>query len=149
MISICMLGGAGTPSGGVGRYYLAPDQACGLAYYTEHDQLPGRWLGDGAQALGLTGPLGTAGAVRLEQLLNARDPDGQALAQPVWRADPAGRLPVQPLLTAMREVAHSRGLPLDELLTNQSDRAALLGLARRTGINEGPVPAANGTLATG
>jgi conjugative relaxase-like TrwC/TraI family protein len=148
MMSICMLGGAGTPSGGVGRYYLAPDRACGLAYYTEHDQLPGRWLGDGAQALGLTGPLGTAGAARLEQLLKAQDPDGQALARPVWRADPAGRLPAGPLLASLREVAHSRGLPLDELLTSPSDRAALLGLVRRTGISEGMIQAANGTLAT-
>ncbi|MCU1593766.1 MAG: Ti-type conjugative transfer relaxase TraA [Frankiales bacterium] len=149
MMSICMLGGAGTPSGGVGRYYLMPDQVCGLAYYTEHDQLPGRWLGDGAQALGLTGPLGTAGAVRLEQLLKAQDPDGQALARPVLRADPAGRLPAGPLLTSLRDVARSRGVPLDELLISPSNRAALLGLVRRTGISEGIVPSANGALATG
>lgn len=46
MISVCMLGGAGGSTSGVARYYLAPDQGCGLAYYTEHEQVPGRWLGD-------------------------------------------------------------------------------------------------------
>jgi len=45
-----MLGGqAGTPAG-VARYYLQRDAACASGYYTEHDQVPGSWLGDGGTA---------------------------------------------------------------------------------------------------
>lgn len=132
MISVCMLGGAGTPTSAVAKYYLSPGLACGLAYYTEHEQLPGRWLAGGADALSLTGRLGPDGAVRLEQLLNGQGPDGQVLARPVWRADPAGRLPTGPLLTALERVAEQRGLPLDQLLPDPADRATVLGLVRRT-----------------
>ena len=138
MITVCMLGGPGAPSASVAKYYLAPGQPCGLAYYTERGQLPGRWVTSGAQALGLRGPLGADGAARLEELLNARGPDGQVLARPVWRADPAGRLPGGPLLGALGQEARRRGVPLDELLTEPADRATVLGIIRRTASRNQP-----------
>ncbi len=138
MISVCMLGGGGGSSAGVAGYYLTRDQACGLGYYTEHKQVPGRWLGSGAEALALAGPLGPEGAARLEQLLNAQSPDGQTLARPVWRTDPAGRLPSGPLLTALEQVARGRGVALDELFTAPADRATLLGIVRRNAASSVP-----------
>ena len=141
MISVCMLGGAGGSGAGVARYYLTPDQACGLGYYTEHDQVPGRWLGHGAEALALSGPLGPEGGTRLAQLLNAEGPDGHQLARPVWRANPAGRLPSAELLGALEQVARDRGVQLDQLFTDATDRATVLGVVRRSGASpELPVP---------
>lgn len=133
MISVSMLGGAGGCARGVARYYLTPDQGCGIGYYTEHDQVPGRWLGHGAERLGLRGPLEADGAARLVRLLKAEGPDGQVLTRPLWRPDPAGRLPSAPLLVALEQGAVLRGVPLDELLTDPVDRATLLGIVRRSG----------------
>lgn len=70
MLSIAAL------SGGQGNYYLA------LArddYYTKGGEPPGRWLGDGARCLGLTGPVeGQA----LKELLKGFSADGtEALIQ--------------------------------------------------------------------
>lgn len=139
VISVCMLGGGAGSSAAVAGYYLAPGQDCGVGYYTEHDRVPGRWVGAGAEALALSGPLSPQGAARLVELLNAQDADGQALARPVWRPDPAGRLPSGPLLTSFEQVARDRGIPLDRLLPDPSDRVTLLGLVRRS--NASAVPA--------
>ena len=132
MISVCMLGGAGGSTASVTRYYLTPDHACGLGYYTEHDQVPGQWRGAGAAALGLTGDLQADGAARLGQLLNAQSPDGELLARPVWRADPAGRLPLAPLVEALQHLADARGVPVHEVVANPVDRGALLVILQRS-----------------
>lgn len=70
------------------------------------------------------------------------------LARPVWRPDPAGRLPSAPLLTALGEVAARRGVPLDELLPDPSDRATLLGIVRRTAAAASPAMATPDVSAT-
>jgi conjugative relaxase-like TrwC/TraI family protein len=137
VISVCMLGGGGSSGAGVAEYYLMPERACGLGYYTGHpglEAVQGRWVGSGAEALGLSGPLGPEGAGRLGQLLNAEDPDGRTLARPVWRPDPAGRVPSGPLLSALGHVAHERRVPLAQLFADSSDQATVLGIVRRNAV---------------
>lgn len=125
---------------------VLPDPQPGLRhhYYTEHDQVPGRWLGRGAETLGLSGPLEADGAARLVQLLQAQDSEGRVLAKPVWRPDPAGRLTSAPLLMALEHLAATRGVPLDELLTDPVDRATLLGIVRRSATSIVPAEVEGG-----
>jgi TrwC relaxase len=61
------------------------------------------WIGSGAHALGLTGEIDEA---QFRALLAGRSPDGAAQwMAPVWRVDPRGKLPVQPLLNAAANAA--------------------------------------------
>ena len=129
MISIKMLGGPDSSIAGTARYYLTPDHDCALAYYSEKGQRPGHWLGHGAAALNREGPLGDKGAEQFVQLLNAHGSDCEVLAKPIWRADPAGRLPSATLLKAVQEAAGTRGL--NELFVKPADQAAARGIERR------------------
>src|SRR4051794_25668413 len=94
VISVHMLGASADPAG----YYLVERAGCPASdpsrYYLETDASPptGRWIGAGAAAAGLVGPIDAAGADVLRGLLAGRAPDGSATARPVLRADPRGRL---------------------------------------------------------
>jgi conjugative relaxase-like TrwC/TraI family protein len=84
-----LAGGAGAAT-----YYLHREAGCehehdGLGYYVNTQDPPGRWLGHGAAALGLTGPLTPDRAEVLRELLDGRLA-GEQLARPVWRYDAHG-----------------------------------------------------------
>jgi conjugative relaxase-like TrwC/TraI family protein len=60
-----------------------------VGYYVNGRDLPGRWVGGGAHALGLRGGLDDRDGAVLRELLEGRH-DGQPLVGPVWRRDDAG-----------------------------------------------------------
>ena len=91
MLSVQPLAGGGGAAG----YYLQHEAGCehehehepdrdGLGYYVNEHERPGRWLGGGAAALGLSGPLTPEGAQVLRGLLDGRL-GGELLARPVLR----------------------------------------------------------------
>jgi conjugative relaxase-like TrwC/TraI family protein len=90
----------------------------------------GRWAGRGAAALGLSGPITDADERLLAGLLSGALPDGHQVAGPVWRPDPAGRLPVAPLLAAIRTAAADRGIGVEQLLDDEP-LAGFAALAQR------------------
>lgn len=82
-----------TGGAAAGEYYLDRKNACEhqlehaddrAGYYTDGRETPGRWLGRGAEALGLTGGLDQEGQSRFRELLQGRF-DGEQLARPVMR----------------------------------------------------------------
>lgn len=90
MISVQPLVGGGTAAG----YYLQREAGCErestgadrqLGYYLDGPEPIGCWVGGGAKALGLTGPLTETGATLLRELLEGRGLDGQRLLPPVYR----------------------------------------------------------------
>jgi conjugative relaxase-like TrwC/TraI family protein len=92
---------------------LAPQADAGRAvdYYTARGAAVGTWLGTGATALGLSGPIHAGEAHVLERLLSGRLPDGTEVRGPVLRADPAGQLPVAALLVAIDAATSTRSIP--------------------------------------
>jgi conjugative relaxase-like TrwC/TraI family protein len=87
VISVAPLAGGG----GAAAYYLQRDAGCehehtrdALGYYVNTHEPAGHWLGSGAAALGLTGPLGPDGEAVLRELLDGRLA-GEELARPVYR----------------------------------------------------------------
>jgi conjugative relaxase-like TrwC/TraI family protein len=70
---------------------LEPSRTGGmdLGYYVNGRDLPGHWIGGGAQALGLHGELDDRDGTVLRELLDGRH-DGQPLVAPVWRRDDTG-----------------------------------------------------------
>lgn len=100
MISIGRLGG-----GDAASYYLDRQADCELDYYTGAGESAGRWLGDGAAALGLSGRVDGAGEQALRGLLAGRGGDGTVLVAAVLRADPRGLLPAAPVIRAWQAVA--------------------------------------------
>jgi conjugative relaxase-like TrwC/TraI family protein len=70
-------------------YYLRRDAGCehdpaGVRYYINSHDPAGLWLGQGSEALGLTGELRTEQEALLRELLEGRL-GGEQLARPVWR----------------------------------------------------------------
>lgn len=121
MISIGLLGSGRTAA----DYYLSRQAGCALEYYTGVGERPGRWLGRGAQALGLVGELDGAGQEALRALLAGQQTAGsqpnlaeRVLVGPVWRADPRCRLPAGPLVAAIGAVAAERAIPVGVLLAD-------------------------------
>jgi conjugative relaxase-like TrwC/TraI family protein len=100
-------------------------------YYGEAGRTPGIWLGSGADALGLTGPITAAQVPVLTALLSGQLPDGTPVARPVWRPHPDGRLPAAPLLDAIRATATRRGLRIDQVLPTDALRGAHAKLTGR------------------
>src|SRR5205823_2124936 len=96
-------------AGDAASYYLEKQAGCDLDYYTGEGEARGRWLGDGADALGLTGTLDEAGEQVLRALLSGCGGDGIRLVGPVLRGDPRGLLPAEPLVRALQAVAPQRG----------------------------------------
>lgn len=113
-------------------YYLQREVGCELGYYLDPTEPTGRWVGAGATALGLTGPLDEAGEAAFRRLLAGQQPlTGEQLAGPVWRPVPAGRLSGRPLVEAIRQVARDRGVPEPAaLFTDEKLAAAFRGVAR-------------------
>lgn len=93
-------------------YYLTKQAGCDLDYYTGAGESHGRWLGDGARALGLDGTLVDAGEALLRGLLSGCGPDGQRLVAPVLRADPRGLLDAAPLIRALESADPREGVEL-------------------------------------
>jgi conjugative relaxase-like TrwC/TraI family protein len=92
-------------------YYLERDAGCEADYYLDPQEAAGRWVGGGARALGLVGALDEAGELAFRRLLAGADPTAdEPLVKPVMRADPAGRLLGRPLVEALQQAAHERGL---------------------------------------
>jgi conjugative relaxase-like TrwC/TraI family protein len=125
VISIGMLTAGSDPAG----YYLARRAGCPAEYYTGAGERAGVWLGRGAAAASLAGELDADGERVLRALLDGHAPDGRVLAAPVLRADPRGRLPARPLVEAIRAEADRRGLAVQDLLTEATDRAVFAALA--------------------
>ncbi|HVU74592.1 MAG TPA: MobF family relaxase [Mycobacteriales bacterium] len=75
---------------------------CGVG--VEEATPAGRWLGEGAAALGLTGAVDAAGGQLLRALLAGRDAAGEQLVGPVLRVDPRSRLSAGPLVRALEAV---------------------------------------------
>lgn len=96
-----------------------PAAGCGVGYYTRDEATAGRWVGSGAAALGLSGKLDPAGVRVLAGLLDGVGPDGARLVEPVLRADPAGRVPALPIVTAARAAAAEAGTDLPVLLGSE------------------------------
>ena len=92
LISVQPLAGGGQAA----SYYLRREAGCehehgpaGVGYYLNAHDPAGRWLGNGAQALGLKGELRPEQEALLRQLLNGRFA-GEQLARPVWRTTADG-----------------------------------------------------------
>ena len=113
-------------------YYLERQAGCETDYYTCSTQRRGRWLGDGAHALGLTGELSPAGEDALRALLDGRHPDGEKLLSPMLRLHPKARLPAAPLLDAIQQVARGQLLDVKGVLGDPRMTAAYQGLVRRS-----------------
>ena len=113
-------------------YYLERQAGCEVDYYTGRTQRRGRWLGDGARALGLTGELNCAGEDALRAMLDGRHPNGDKLLAPVLRLHPKARLPAAPLLEAIEQVARDQNLDVKDVLGRPRMIAAYNGLVRRS-----------------
>ena len=112
-------------------YYLEREVGCEAGYYLHPAEPTGRWIGDGATALGLGGPLDDAGEAAFRRMLAGQHPlTGEQLAGPVWRPAPAGRLPGAPLVSAIRQLARDRGAPEPAaLFTDEKLADAFRGVA--------------------
>ena len=113
-------------------YYLERQAGCEADYYTGPTQRRGRWLGDGAQAVGLTGELDMTGEAALRAMLDGRHPNGGKLLSPVLRLHPKARLPAAPLLEAIQQVARDQNLDVKDVLGDPRMIAAYDGLVRRS-----------------
>ncbi len=126
VVSVAMLGAGSDPAG----YYLTRQANCPADYYLGAEPA-GRWLGAGAAAAGLSGPLGPGGADRLRALLAGRWGDGLTLVPQLSRADPRGRLPAKPLVDAVHRRADLQAVPPSALFAQGRDRAKFEALAAR------------------
>jgi hypothetical protein len=113
-------------------YYLERQAGCEADYYTSPDLRRGRWLGDGARAVGLTGQLDAAGENALRAMLDGRHPNGEKVLSPVLRLHPKARLPAAPLLEAIQHVAREQNLDVSDVLGHPRMIAAYNGLVRRS-----------------
>jgi conjugative relaxase-like TrwC/TraI family protein len=154
-----MLGGSGGGSGGQLTRYYRDGAACGhqpslehlpepgldvpglgevpeqvraeeLRYYTRTGLESARWVGEGVRALGLTGRVDSSGLARFAGLLDGQL-DGEQVARPVLRDNPAGRLPVHDLLHAVKTEADIRGVAVEELINDATSKATFAGVQRR------------------
>lgn len=104
------------PGRGAAQYYLER-VGCPLEYYTGRGEAAGEWIGRGADALGLRGRLSTPEQEDvLRNLLDGSAPDGMQLVAPVLRADPRSRVPAAPVVRALQDLAHERGVDVEDLL---------------------------------
>jgi hypothetical protein len=117
MLTIARLGAGGRSA----EYYLDRGAGCeeerdrersgaDVDYYSGDGSTPGRWLGGGSAAVGLTGALGEAGGQVLRNLLDGLGPGGASLVRPVMRADPRGLLPARPMVLAVGAAASDAGV---------------------------------------
>ena len=100
-------------------------------YLSEAGRVVGEWMGAGAAALGLTGPITAEQVGVLAGLLSGRSPDGVQRAGPVWRPHPDGRLPAAPIVDAIRSRAGELGVRVDQLLDADAPRGSFAKLSGR------------------
>src|SRR3954454_1386590 len=104
-------------TGAAAAAYYLERVGCPLEYYTGEKEAAGRWIGNGAGALGLAGALDTpAQEDVLRGLLAGTGPDGDVLVKPVLRADPRSRVPTVPVVRALARQADVRGVTVDRVL---------------------------------
>src|SRR5664280_2750845 len=105
----------------------AGDRADAIArYYGDHGVGPtanaaGRWLGRGADALGLTDQLVSPDEFR-RAVLEAHV-GGEARAKPVLRTHPDSYLAAEPFAQVVRQVASDQGVDPAEMFKSRRDRA--------------------------
>jgi conjugative relaxase-like TrwC/TraI family protein len=76
-------------------------------YFSGKGESPGRFVGDVAQASGLSGE---ASPEQVRALARGLDPaTGQVRCKPLWRADPRSKLSAAPLLAALKQRAAEQG----------------------------------------
>ncbi len=109
-------------------YYLDRQAGCELDYYTGAGESRGRWLGDGAAALGLNGRLDESGEQALRALLTGCAADGDRLVGQVLRADPRSRLAAEPLVHAIEAVRTAEAVAIT---LSRKDTASLQAAANR------------------
>jgi len=100
-------------------------------YLSESGRTVGEWLGSGANALGLSGPITADQVETLTHLLSGRSPDGVQQAGPVWRPHVDGRLPAATLVDAVRGRAGELGGRVDQLLDSDRLRGSFAALTGR------------------
>jgi conjugative relaxase-like TrwC/TraI family protein len=126
VISLAVLGQGGAAA----AYYLRRQAGCAADYYLGQGEQRGRWIGPGADALGLTGGFDAEREETFRRLLDGRGPDGDRLVDPVLRYDPRSQLHAGPLLTALEGEAQTRGVNVTELLDDPELVEACGRLAR-------------------
>jgi conjugative relaxase-like TrwC/TraI family protein len=95
------------------------------AYYSGKGESPGRFVGDVAEASGLSGE---ATPEQVRALARGLDPaTGQQRCKPLWRADPRSKLSAAPLLAALKQRAAEQGV---EQLDGLARSKALAGDVR-------------------
>ena len=143
VLTIARLGGGGRSA----DYYLDRKAGCeqeperqrsgaDLDYYSGDEAAPGRWLGSGAEALGLAGPLDAAGEEVLRALLAGRGASGDALVRPVLRADPRSLLPARVLVAAVAERAAAAGVDPSALVGDERLADAYAGAAAAVAVDQ-------------
>jgi conjugative relaxase-like TrwC/TraI family protein len=76
-------------------------------YFSGKGESPGRWVGDIAQASGLSGE---ATPEQVRALARGLDPaTGEVRCKPLWRADPRSKLSAAPLLAGLKQRAAEQG----------------------------------------
>jgi conjugative relaxase-like TrwC/TraI family protein len=94
-------------------------------YFSGKGESPGRFVGDVAQASGLSGE---ATPEQVRALARGLDPaTGQVRCKPLWRADPRSKLSAAPLLAVLRQRAAEQGV---EQLDGLAKSKALAGDVR-------------------
>jgi conjugative relaxase-like TrwC/TraI family protein len=88
-------------------------------YFSGKGESPGRFVGDVAEASGLSGE---ATPEQVRALARGLDPaTGEVRCKPLWRADPRSKLSAAPLLAALKERAAEQGVEqLDTLARSKA-----------------------------
>jgi conjugative relaxase-like TrwC/TraI family protein len=124
-------------SGAAATYFLGVGRGCRADYFVRPDERAGRWLGGGADALGLSGGLDGRGDESFRRLLDGRAPTGERLVEPVMRADPRSMVPASPLVKAVRAAADVAGVPVQFLLDDRRLVDRFTSLVRLVGRGRG------------
>ena len=141
VLTIARLGAGGRSA----DYYLDRRAGCeeererrsgaDVDYYAGDDATPGRWLGGGAEAVGLVGGLDAAGEQVLRHLLAGCGPSGEPLVRPVLRTDPRGLLPARLLVAAVGERAAAAGVDASALIGDEVLADAYAGVAASVAVD--------------
>lgn len=124
------IGRVSTSAAAVG--YFCGESRGESGYYTS-DEAVGRWVGRGATELGLTGQLVDADVHVFGRLLAGQDVHGRTLLGPVWRSDPAARVPAAQLVAAVAVVTAETGMSPRLLLGEQLGSAYDIAVRRLRG----------------
>ncbi|MDP3713734.1 MAG: MobF family relaxase [Mycobacteriales bacterium] len=96
--------------------YFLERVGCPLDYFVGSGELAGRWIGDGARAMGLDGELSSPDREEdLRRLLEGRAPDGTELVGQVLRSDPRSRVPTAVIVAALQREAQRLEQDVEDL----------------------------------